>query len=169
MPKTRNQAFITWFQRCGIKWRNETMIGGCGCGWMTWRCRGGCAFTNARPGLEFRPENQNRAFIAQFLACHVKRWCGTIMGDGGCQWMAWRRWGDCTFANAKPGKGFRPKTRNRAFVAHFWACCVKWRCEAMTGDSRCRRMAWRCLGGCAFANAKPGGWGLGQKPKTEHL
>ena len=88
------------------------MMGGCGCGWMAWRCWGGCAFANARPGLEFRPENQNRAFIAQFWACRVKRWCGAIMGDGGCQWMAWRRWGDCAFANAKPGLGFRPKTRN---------------------------------------------------------
>ena len=31
------------------------------------------------------------------------------------------------------GAGFGPKNRNRAFVARFRACCMKWPCRAMTG------------------------------------
>jgi hypothetical protein len=147
------------FRPCGMKWWGGTMMGGCGCGWMAWRWRGGCAFANARPGVGFRPKNQNRAFVARFRACRVKRRCGAIMGDGGCGWMAWRLWGGCAFANAKPGVEFRPKTQNRALVARFRACRVKRRRGAMMGDGGCGWMAWRRRGSCAFANAR--GWGLG--------
>ena len=156
-PKTRNRAFVAWFRACHVRWQCGEIMGDGGCQWMAWRHWGYCAFTNVKLGVGFRPKTQNRAFVAWFQACRVRRQCGAIMKDGGCQWMAWRHWGDCTFANSKPGLGFRPKTRNRAFVAWFWACCVKWWCGAMTGDGRCRWMAWRHQGGCVFTNAKPGG------------
>jgi len=68
VPKPQNRAFIAQFRPCGIKWRRGMMMGGCGCGWMAWRGWGDCAFANARPGLGFRPKNQNRVFVARFRA-----------------------------------------------------------------------------------------------------
>ena len=156
-PKTRNRAFVARFRACHVERRCGAMTGDGRCGWMAWRRQGGCAFANAKPGVGFRPKTRNRVFVARFRPCRAKRRCGAMMGDGGCGWMAWRCRGGCTFANAKPGVGFRPKTRNRAFVARFWACRAKQRCGAMMGDGGCGWMAWRCQGGCAFANAKPGG------------
>jgi hypothetical protein len=47
------------------------------------------------------------------------------------------------FTNAKLGVGFRPKTQNRAFVARFWARCMKQRCRAVLGGGGCRLVTQR--------------------------
>jgi len=40
----------------------------------------------------------------------MKWWHGVMLGGGECGFMAWRPWGGCAFANARPGMGFRPTT-----------------------------------------------------------
>jgi hypothetical protein len=57
------------------------------------------------------------------------------------------------------GAGFGLKTRNRAFVARFWGCHVKWRHGVMVGGGGCKLVTWRRQGCCAFTNARPGGGG----------
>jgi hypothetical protein len=142
-PKTRNQVFVARFRACRVKQWCGAMMGDSGCGWMAWRRQGGCAFANAKPGVGFRPKTRNRVFVARFRACRVKWQCGAMMEDGGCGWIAWRRQGGCEFANAKPGVGFRPKTRNRVFVAQFRARCMKQRCRAVLGSGGCRLVTRR--------------------------
>ena len=59
-----------------------------------------------------------------------------------------------------------PKTRNRAFVARFRVCRVKWSCRVVTGGSGCGLVSRRWRVGHAFANARPGGgfWAKNPKP-----
>jgi hypothetical protein len=65
------------------------------------------------------------------------------------------------------GVGFRPKPRNRASVARFWTCRVKRRCGVTLGSGGCGLTTSRQRGGCAFANARPGGQDLSKKLETE--
>ena len=44
--------------------------------------------------MGFRPQTQNRAFVARFWACRVKRHCKAILGGGGCG-LVTRRWCVC--------------------------------------------------------------------------
>jgi hypothetical protein len=63
---------------------------------------------------------------------------------------------------------FGPKTRNRAFIARFRACCIKQRCGVMLGGGGVARIRqWWWWGG-AFANCEAEE-SLGQKPETERL
>ena len=84
-PKTRNRGFVTWFRGRHVKQRCGMMLGGGGCGSMTWRWWGGavCAPTRGQ-GARFRPKTRNRAFVAQFRVRRVKRQCG---GDAGRWWV----------------------------------------------------------------------------------
>jgi hypothetical protein len=38
----------------------------------------------------FGPKNQNRAFMARFQVCHVKRQCKVMTGGGGWGLISWR-------------------------------------------------------------------------------
>jgi hypothetical protein len=67
------------------------------------------------------------------------------------------------------GLGFRPKTRNRVFVAQFWACRVKRQCRTMLGRGGCGLMRWRWWGSCIFSNTRPGDGIWAKNPKTERL
>jgi len=86
---------------------------------------------------------------------------GAMQRGGGHGLIRHGRGGGCAFANARQGVGFGPKTRNRAVVARFWACRVKWRYGAMQrggGHGLIRqRQGW----GLRVRQCEAGG-GLGQ-------
>ena len=46
----KNQAPVAQFWACCVKRRRRMMLGRGGCELMTQRQRGGCTFTNAKPG-----------------------------------------------------------------------------------------------------------------------
>jgi len=78
-------------------------------------------------------QTQNRAFVARFWVCHMKWSCRVVTGGSGCGLVSQRWRVGHAFANARPGSGFGPKTRNQAIVARFRACLVKRRCGGVVG------------------------------------
>ena len=68
-------------------------------------------------GPGFGPKTQNRAIVARFRACRVKRRWGVVVGGGGCGPKA-RKWrGGCVSANARGRDlGQNPKLSCRGSV-----------------------------------------------------
>jgi len=163
-PKTRNRGFVARFRGRHVKRRCGVMLGGGGCGSMTWRLWGGCA--NVRPGGEIWAKNPKPS-----VRCSVSGApCETaVWGDAGRWWV---RINDMEAAGGlrmrqREARG-RGLGRNRAFIARFRVRRVKRRCGVMLvggGVARIRQWWWW---GDAFANceAEEGVWVKNPKPSV---
>jgi len=76
-------------------------------------------------GVGFGPKPRNRAVMARFQACRVKRRYGAMQRGGGHGLIRQRQGWGLRVRQCEAGGGFGPKTRNRAVVARFWACRLK--------------------------------------------
>jgi hypothetical protein len=56
-------------------------------------------------GAASGPKIRNRAFVARFPGCRMRRHRGVMVGGGGCELVTWRWQGWSVFANA-PGGGW---------------------------------------------------------------
>ena len=116
---TRNRAAVTRFRVFHVKKRWWQVAGGSGV--VRTRRRQPRAFTNAKRGRGLGPKTQNRAAVARFRICHVKRRWRKVVGGGGVARTMQSRSRACAFANTRGGSGLGAKNLKPSAMARFWA------------------------------------------------
>jgi hypothetical protein len=111
---------VARFQGCRVKRRRGVMVGGGGCGLISWRQRGCSAFANARPGGGFGAKNPKPSVCGSVsgVPCETAAW-----GDGG-RWQV--QVGDieaawvlciCQCEAGGRGLGRKPETEPQSLVS----------------------------------------------------